>query len=293
MKTVLVLGANGQLGKCFQELSSREEAIDWLFMDSSEVDLTSIFDVQQCFTSKRIDYCINCAAYTNVEKAESERDQAFLINADAVKNLAEICKKSNTVLFHFSTDYVFPGTAQIPYTENDPTSPLNVYGESKLKGENYIRDIANCYFIFRTSWLYSQFGHNFFKTILTKAEKGEELNITSAQQGAPTNANHLAQLVLKLIKEHNTSFGTYHFSNTGETTWYGFAQEIIKVSGNQTKVKLNEDNSYKTIARRPQYSVLNTAKVITTFDYYIPSWQEAVVELYKDHFQENTDLKLK
>ncbi len=288
MKTVLVLGANGQLGKCFQELSIQEKDIDWLFMDSSEVNLTSNFDVQQCFSSKRIDYCINCAAYTNVEKAESDRDQAFLINAEAVKNLAEISKKTNTVLFHFSTDYVFPGTTQVPYKENDATAPLNVYGESKLKGENYIRGIANCYFIFRTSWLYSQFGHNFFKTILAKAGKGEELNITNAQHGAPTNAKHLARLVLQLIKEHNTNFGIYHFSNRGETSWYGFAKEILKVSGNHENVRLNQDNSYKTLANRPKYSVLDTSKVEETFNLNIPSWQEALTELHNNHFQEKS-----
>lgn len=287
MKTVLVLGANGQLGKCFQELSAGEDDIDWLFMNSNEVNITSNFDVQQCFSSKRIDYCINCAAYTNVEKAESDRDRAFLLNAEAVKNLAEICKKSNTVLFHFSTDYVFDGTAQTPYLEKDLTAPLNVYGKSKLKGEEYIREIANCYFIFRTSWLYSQFGHNFFRTILLKAEKGEELNITDAQQGTPTNANHLVKLVLKLIKEHNTQFGTYHFSNNGVTTWYGFAEEILKISENFDKVKLNKDNSYKTLAERPDYSVLDTSKVEKTFGYSIPSWEGAVAELYSDHFQEN------
>ncbi len=293
MKTVLVLGANGQLGKCFQELSLNEENIDWLFMDSNEVNITSNFDVQQCFSSKRIDYCINCAAYTNVEKAESERDLAFLINAESVKNLAEICKKSNTVLFHFSTDYVFKGNAEMPYTETDLTAPLNVYGESKLKGEEFIRNSANCYFIFRTSWLYSQYGHNFFKTILSKAEKKEELNITTAQRGTPTNANHLTKLILKLIKDHNTMFGTYHFSNTGETTWYGFAKEILQVSGNIEKVKLNQDNTYKTIAERPGYSILNTSKVINTFEYNIPGWQEAVTELYNDHFLDKTDPKMK
>lgn len=284
MKTVLVFGANGQLGRCFQELSASYEDMDWLFMDSSEVDITSGFDVQQCFSSKRIDFCINCAAYTNVEKAESEKKKAFFINADAAKNLAEICKKSDTVLFHFSTDYVFNGAAQMPYLENDPTDPLNVYGESKLKGEECIRENANCYFIFRTSWLYSQFGHNFFKTILAKAGRGEELNITTAQQGTPTNANHLAKLVLKLIKERNTSYGTYHFSNRGETTWYGFAEEILRVSGKLDSVKLNKDSSYKTIADRPAYSVLNTSKVEKAFKYTIPSWQEAVKELYNDHF---------
>lgn len=284
MKTVLVLGANGQLGKCFEELAALHEDMDWLFMNSSEVDITSSYEVQQCFNSKCIDYCINCAAYTNVEKAESDSKNAFLINAEAAKNLAEICKKSNTVLFHFSTDYVFNGVAQMPYLESDQTNPLNVYGESKLKGEQSIRENANCYFIIRTSWLYSQFGHNFFKTILAKAEKAEELNITTAQTGTPTNANHLAKFVLKLIQDSNARFGTYHFSNKGETTWYGFAEEILKISGNLDKVKLNPDNSYKTIAKRPEYSVLNISRIEKTFEYEIPSWQEAARELYNDHF---------
>ena len=138
IKTVLVTGASGQLGKCFQKLAAREEEIDWLFMDSSEIDITSTRDLRDFFKSKRIDYCINCAAYTNVEKAESEKERAFQINAEAVKNLAEICKKNRAVLIHFSTDYVFDGTSKIPYSEADPTNPINVYGASKLKGENYI-----------------------------------------------------------------------------------------------------------------------------------------------------------
>ncbi len=177
MKTVLVTGAGGQLGKCLQTLTIDDSGTDWLFMNSSEVDITSTFELQQCFNSKKIDYCINCAAYTNVEKAESEQEKAFLINAEAVRNLAEICKRNHTVLLHVSTDYVFNGNAQMPYFENDPTDPINVYGASKLKGENYIREISNNYFIIRTSWLYSQFGHNFLKTVLRKAENGEELNM--------------------------------------------------------------------------------------------------------------------
>lgn len=279
MKTVLVTGANGQLGKCVQDLTADDSTVDWLFMDSSEVDITSTLDLQQVFSNKNIDYCINCAAYTNVEKAESENERAFLINAESVKNLAEICNRNNTVLIHISTDYVFNGKAQMPYLENDPTDPINVYGASKLKGEEYITEQANNYFIFRTSWLYSQFGHNFFKTVLGKAERGEEMNITTAQTGSPTNANHLAQLIIKIIKEDSRSFGTYHFSNTGETTWHGFATEILKVAGYLEKATLNQDNSYKTIAPRPAYSVLDKSKTIATFDFYIPTWQEAVLEL--------------
>lgn len=278
MKTVLVTGAGGQLGKCLQALTIDDSGTDWLFMNSSEVDITSTFELQQCFNSKKIDYCINCAAYTNVEKAESEQEKAFLINAEAVRNLAEICKRNHTVLLHVSTDYVFNGNAQMPYFENDPTDPINVYGASKLKGENYIREISNNYFIIRTSWLYSQFGHNFLKTVLRKAENGEELNITTAQTGTPTNANHLARLMIKIVNENHRNFGTYHFSNTGETTWYGFAEEILKASGNLEKTTLNKDNTYKTIAARPAYSVLSKSKIFSTFDYNILSWEEAVLE---------------
>lgn len=285
IKTVLVTGASGQLGKCFQKLAVREEGIDWLFMDSSELDISSTHDLNDFFKSKRIDYCINCAAYTNVEKAESDQEKAFKINAEAVKNLAEICKKNHSVLIHFSTDYVFDGTSKTPYSETDPTNPINVYGASKLKGENYIRDILTSYFIFRTSWLYSEFGHNFFNTILKKAEEKATLNITTSQTGTPTNANHLAQLVLMLIKEKNTNFGLYHFSNSGETTWYGFANEILKVSDNLGKIQLNKDNSYQTIAERPAYSVLDKTKLLEIFKTPLKSWEEAVGELYKSGIQ--------
>jgi dTDP-4-dehydrorhamnose reductase len=281
IKTVLVTGASGQLGKCFQKLAVREEGIDWLFMDSSELDITSNRDLNNFFNRKGIDYCINCAAYTNVEKAESDQEKAFEINAEAVRNLAEICKKNHTTLIHFSTDYVFDGTAKAPYSETDHTNPINVYGASKLKGENYIKDVLTNYFIFRTSWLYSEFGHNFFNTILKKVEEKATLNITTAQIGTPTNANHLAQLVLMLIKEKSTNFGLYHFSNSGETTWYGFANEILKVSENLNNVQLNKDNSYKTIAERPTYSVLDNNKLLEAFKTPLKSWKNAVRELYK------------
>lgn len=281
MKTVLVTGAGGQLGKCIELATREDEDIDWLFLDSTELDLSSSCDLHQVFSSKRIDFCINCAAYTNVEKAESDRDKAFLVNATAVKNLAEICKKNRTVLFHFSTDYVFDGTATLPYDENDATAPINVYGESKLKGEKYIQDICHSYFIFRTSWLYSQFGHNFYKTILKKANQGTTLNITTSQTGTPTNANHLALLVVELIKENNKNYGLYHYSNTGETTWYGFAKEILKISDNLDNVSLIEDNSYQTIAKRPDYSVLDKTKVLMDLSKSIEGWEDALSDLYK------------
>ncbi len=281
MKTVLVTGTSGQLGSCIKKLAAAKDDIDWLFMDSSEIDITSQCDLEECFKSKRIDYCINAAAYTNVEKAESEQEKAFSINADAVKSLAEICKKNRTVLIHISTDYVFDGIGSKPYSETESTNPINVYGASKLKGETYIQEISNEYFIFRTSWLFSEFGHNFFKTILKKASGNATLNITTEQTGTPTNANHLAQLILKLIREKNADYGLYHFSNLGETTWFGFAEEILRVSNNLQKVKLNKDNSYKTIAARPKYSVLDKQNLIEILKFTPASWEEAVRDVYQ------------
>ncbi len=283
MKTVLVTGASGQLGKCIQKIAAKENAIDWLFVDSSEIDITSNCDLNMCFGNKQIDYCINCAAYTNVEKAETDKDKAFEINAEAVKNLAEICKKHSTILIHISTDYVFDGTSTIPYKEKDKPNPINVYGASKLKGEQYIQSIIGYHFIFRTSWLYSEYGHNFYETILNKAAENATLNITTAQKGTPTNANHLAELLVQIIKEENESYGLYHYSNAGETTWHGFAKEILRVSNNRDEVILNEDNSYKTIAERPGYSVLDKTKLKINFEVEVSSWQDAVLELYNNN----------
>jgi dTDP-4-dehydrorhamnose reductase len=282
MKTVLVTGASGQLGKCIQKVTENEITIDWLFMDSSEIDITSKTDLEMCFNSKQIDYCINCAAYTNVEKAETEKEKAFSINAEAVRKLAEICKEHKTILIHISTDYVFDGKSESPYKEEDTTNPINVYGASKLLGEKYIQKSIGYYFIFRTSWLYSEFGHNFYNTILRKANENATLNMTTAQKGTPTNANHLAELIVNIIKEENDSYGLYHYSNAGETTWYGFAKEILKVSNNSEKVTLNQDNSYKTIAARPEYSVLDKTKLKINFEVEVASWQDAVLELYNN-----------
>lgn len=279
MKTVLVTGASGQLGKCLQELAEVETSLDWHFFDSSEIDITSEEDLDQCFKSKRIDYCINCAAYTNVEKAESETEKAYQINAEALKFLSLTCKKNRTVLIHISTDYVFDGRAVMPYTEEDHANPINVYGASKLKGEEYIQKILHEYFIIRTSWLYSDYGHNFYKTILKKATEGAVLNITTAQTGTPTNAHHLAIFILKIVLDKNKEYGIYNFSNSGETTWYGFAYEILKHSGNLDKVTLKKDNSYITVAPRPEYSVLDKDKLFRNFQILPASWQDALQEL--------------
>ncbi len=279
MKTVLVTGASGQLGSCLQKIADEYSQLDFLFMSSSEVDITSKCELEQLFAAKEINYCINCAAYTNVEKAEEEQEKTFNINAEGVKNLAKICKKNDAVLLHISTDYVFDGKASQPYSEEDETNPINVYGASKLKGEEYIRNILHDYFIFRTSWLYSEFGHNFFRTILRKAEEGAELNITTSQKGTPTNANDLARLLLEIISEESNEFGLYHFSNLGEATWFDFAKSILELSGKEEQVQLNESNNYRTVAARPAYSLLNKSKVEETFHQPLLTWEDSLRQL--------------
>lgn len=279
MSSILVTGASGQLGKCFQKIADDFPELEFSLKTSAALNITDKNQLQQAFLQKKYDYCLNCAAYTNVEKAEDEKEKAFTINAEAVKNLAEICKKTNTVLIHFSTDYVFDGKASEPYSESDHTHPINVYGASKLKGEEYIGQILEKYFIFRTSWLYSEFGHNFFNTILKKAGEGATLNITTSQVGTPTNANDLAFFVLQIIQEKNTSYGLYHFSNKGEATWYDFAAAILEFSGLSEKVNLHKTGFYKTRAERPAYSVLNKNKLEKTFNKVVPEWGKSLKNL--------------
>lgn len=280
MISVLVTGATGQLGKCFQKIAGNFPDLEFSFKTSAALDITDKAKIQQVFSAKKYDYCINCAAYTDVEKAEDEKKNAFTINAEAVKNLAETCKETDTVLIHFSTDYVFDGKASGPYSETDITNPINVYGASKLKGEEYINQILEKYYIFRTSWLYSEFGNNFFNTILKKARDGATLNITTSQKGTPTNAFDLAKFVLEIINKRITLFGLYHFSNKGEATWYDFATAILKFSGLGEKVILHKTGFYKTRAVRPAYSVLNKNKVETTFNQPVPEWEKSLKNLF-------------
>ena len=286
MKKVLVTGASGQLGKCFQKIASEFSELEFRFLDSSELDITDQNQLQQIFSAEKPDYCINCAAYTNVEKAEDDKETAFKINAESVKNLAEICKPFGTVLFHFSTDYVFDGKATKAYQETDEVNPINVYGASKLKGEEYIRESLDKHFIFRTSWLYSEFGHNFFNTILKKAEEGASLNITTSQTGTPTNANDLADFVLQLINEKNSHYGLYHFSNTGEANWYDFAKAILEFSGKIDEVDLNKSGFYKTRAERPEYSVLDKGKLQETFKKPVLNWKKSLENLITNRSRE-------
>lgn len=278
MKTILVTGANGQLGQCLQKHSKKYPNFIFLFCSSKELDITSKVDLEVYFQNHEIDYCINAAAYTNVEQAENEKEKAFLVNAEGAENIAAICKANNAILIHISTDYVFNGKANEPYKETDEVEPINVYGASKLKGEEGITSILNEHFIFRTSWLYSEFGHNFYNTIQRKADEKAELNITTSQLGTPTNANDLAEYILDIINSGSTDYGIYHFSNEGEATWYDFAEEILDYSEKRDRVILNKTGFFKTLAERPEYSVLSKEKVINHFG-PIKDWRISLHQL--------------
>ena len=275
---ILVTGAGGQLGKCFKEASGNYPDFDFTFTTSEELDLSQFAVVGAYLRREKFDICINCAAYTKVEQAEKEQEMAYFINAESVQNLARDCEEINCTLIHFSTDYVFNGKKTFPYTEQDITDPLNVYGASKLLGEQYIKEETNKYLIFRISWLYSAFGHNFFKTVKAKAEAGETLNITTSQRGTPTNAHELADFILTIISENKMHFGLYHYSNEGEATWYDFAKEILNLMN--STAELIENNDFETLAVRPSYSVLSKQKVQEVFGISILHWKESLKQLF-------------
>ena len=248
------------------------------FVSSEEMDLSLFGAVDAFFARNSFDYCINCAAYTNVERAEQEKEMAYLINAEAVKNLARICRAAGCILVHFSTDYVFDGLKGSPYLEDDEPNPLNVYGQSKLAGEDLVRQIMSDYYILRTSWLYSDLGRNFFNMVRSRAGSGEKLGITTAQVGTPTSADDLALFVLKILSEDIGHFGVYHYSNLGTATWYEFASEIL---GNmRQKALLYENNDFQTQAERPEYSVLSKEKTLSTFGIPIAHWQESMQQYF-------------
>ena len=279
MINLLVTGSSGQLGQCLKQLLLSATDISCYFAAREDLDITNGDEIQRFFSEHNFDYCINTAAYTNVEKAESEQKEAFLINAEGANSLAKACKKHNVVLLHISTDYVFDGMAKTPYQEQDRTNPLNVYGASKLKGEQHIVDAWNKHFIIRTSWLYSQYGHNFLNSMLEFAKQKKALTITTQQKGTPTNANELAQVLVTIIKTGNARYGVYHFSNQGEATWYDFAKAIFKATGEIDTVNLAKTEHYGTFAKRPAYSVLNCNKLKDTLGITYRNWEDSLKQI--------------
>ncbi len=274
-KTILVTGANGQLGNEIK-IIAQKSATNFIFTDAKQLDITNKKVVKAFFSQYKPDYCINCAAYTAVDLAEEEREKAYAINVLGTQYLAEEAKKHNTTLIHISTDFVFDGAKNTPYTEEDIPNPINYYGETKYLGEQFVQKNVENYYIVRTSWLYGSKGNNFVKTMLRLSETNEELKIVNNQFGSPTYAKDLALFVLSLIKTKN-SFGIYHFSNSGATNWAAFAEKIIYLTKKNTKIKGIPDVEYPTKARRPRFSVMNLDKAKNT-SLVIRNWEEALKE---------------
>jgi dTDP-4-dehydrorhamnose reductase len=278
MKTILVTGANGQLGLCLQELSKLYPAIDFVFYGSKELDITNKESVNSVFQKSNFDFCINCAAYTAVDLAESDTEKANDVNVLGVENLAKACKNSNTKLIHISTDFVFDGTSNIPYTETDKTKPLSVYGKTKLDGEIAIQNTLEEFFVLRTSWLYSEYANNFMKTMLRLSNERSELGVISDQVGSPTYAKDLARVIINIIEPDSNSYGIYHYSNEGVASWYDFAKAIFDLSNTKIIVNAIPSSSYPTPAKRPHYSVLDKSKLKTDLGIEIPYWRDSLKE---------------
>ncbi len=257
MKKVVVTGAGGQLGKTLMELAPKFDCYHFDFKTSQDLDITKKEELNEVLGKGCYDYCINCAAYTHVEQAEREPAEAYRVNAEGAKNLAMYSKEHRIVLVHISTDYVFDGEKKDPYTVSDRPNPINEYGKSKLKGEEYIREIFHDHFIVRTSWLYSKkYGHNFYRSILKQAMEGKELRVTDDQKGCPTNTEALSRFLLEEILTKQKPFGTYHFTDGKPTTWFSFAQQILEENGLEGRVHLVLDRNYRTFAKRPKNSIL-------------------------------------
>jgi len=281
--TILVTGANSQLGNELQVIAPQFPYCQFLFVTKAELDITNFNSIIKYFKGHSIDFCINCAAYTAVDKAEKDEDQAYLINADAVAILAKISSQNNTQLIHISTDYVFDGTATQPYTETDTPNPVSVYGKSKLQGEELAMKHCPGAIIIRTSWLYSSFKNNFVKTMLLLMKEKESINVVNDQFGCPTYAADLALAIMRIIqsKKSKVNPGIYHYTNAGITNWFEFAVAIKKMTGSNCAVNPITTAQYPTAAKRPAYSVLDTAKIAALFPVEIPNWEDSLEKCVK------------
>lgn len=280
MKKIIVTGSRGQLGS---EIIIRQQYIqdaDFIFTDVETLNIVEHDNLKDFFEKNNPDLVINCAAYTAVDKAEDDFENAYRINAIGAKNISEICKKHNIPLIHISTDYVFDGTKNLPYHEEDTVNPLSVYGKTKLQGEIFIQDSGANYVIIRTSWLYSEFGNNFVKTILRISREKEFLKVVNDQIGNPTYAGDLAEVILIIAKKYLSDeffkFGIYHYSNEGQCSWYEFACEILKIKSINTPVYPVGSSEFPSKVNRPKYSVLDKTKIKNAFQLQINDWRTSL-----------------
>ncbi len=279
VKNILVTGANGQLANEIKAVSEKYPSCQFLFTTKEELPIENVETLELFFEKNKIDYCINCAAYTAVDKAESERDKAYLINAEAVGQLANTCHHYQAKLIHISTDYVYGGSSNIPLKEESSLGPINIYGLSKLKGEEMALKNNPSILIIRTSWVYSSFGNNFVKTMLRLFKERSEINVINDQLGSPTYAADLAEVIMKFVQKRedgNDINGILNYCNSGITNWYEFAEEIKILANSNCKIHPIPTSSYKTAAKRPQYSVLDTSKIQELLHLKIPYWKDSL-----------------
>jgi dTDP-4-dehydrorhamnose reductase len=274
---ILITGGRGQLGLSLQKIAADYPCHRFVFTDMPEVDITDPQSVSVLVEENRIDAVINCAAYTAVDKAESEPEAARKVNVDGPQTLAAAAVKYGLKLVHISTDYVFPGTGSTPLREDDPTGPDGVYGETKLLGEQAIAGAGCDALVVRTSWLYSEFGSNFVKTMLRLAETRSAINVVDDQKGSPTYAPDLAGAIMTLLEKGFAGYGVYHYCDAGEISWYDLAMETFRRAGIEVKVNPITTAEYPTAARRPAYSVLDTAKVRAA-GAVTPFWKDSLKE---------------
>lgn len=276
---ILVTGANGQLANEIKIIATHYPEYEFFFTTKEALPIENTEAVKSFFEKNEIDYCINCAAYTAVDKAESEKEKAFLINADAVANLANICNIFQTKLIHISTDYVYDGSSNIPLKEENKTGPINIYGSSKLKGEQLAFEKNPPTLIIRTSWVYSSFGNNFVKTMLRLFKEKNEINVVADQYGSPTYAADFADVIMKFVQrmEQGKKFsGIFNYCNEGIITWFEFAEAIKFLVKSNCIINPISTSAYTTAAKRPQYSVLNTSKIKQTLQMPISGWKESL-----------------
>ena len=282
---VLITGANGQLGNEMRVVAKQYTEVDFVFTDVEGLNICNADEVDSFVKNILPDYIVNCAAYTAVDKAETDIDLCRAINCDAVKNLGIAAQKYKAKVIHVSTDYVFDGTSNTPYTETMPTNPQTIYGKTKLEGEKALLSVCNTSFIIRTSWLYSSFGNNFVKTMLRLGNERDSINVVFDQVGTPTYAADLANAIWEIITSKSTDYGVYHFSNEGVCSWYDFTTAIFRLTNTNCQVFPIESSEYPTKTPRPLYSVLNKRKIKSTFAVSIPHWEVSLqkcLQILKD-----------
>ena len=285
IQTILVTGANGQLGWEFGQLAKSYPAFKFVLVDRSQLDLSFPETFEKIIHSIAPDCIINTAAYTAVDKSETEKELAFTVNATAVQELARICKRLAIPFITYSTDYVFNGEAVEPYLCSTKVDPVNYYGSTKAAGESMAMEANENTIIIRTSWVFSSHGNNFVKTMMRLMKERESLNIVADQKGRPTYAKDLAKATLQMIEAMNvgkTINGVYHFANTGETTWFDFAAKIKAIAGLTCALNPIETKDFPTPAKRPAYSVLDTSNIEQALSLSIPHWEDALASCMKE-----------